>query len=144
MIDIAINTAAPEGTKEIIQRAAYAAMEHENVCASVNIELVDEPEIQRINRTFRNIDRVTDVLSFPAWDGSEFDLTDGFLGDIAICYPKAVAQAQEYGHSVEREVAFLTVHGMLHIMGYDHMEAEDERIMLSLQKKILDKIGVKR
>ena len=146
MIDISFEIEA-EGKDEfcrIIQGAALAVMEHEGCNKSVNITVVSEDDIRRINRDFRNIDRVTDVLSFPAWDGSLYDISDGFLGDIAICLRRAEEQAQEYGHSLRREIAFLTVHGMLHIFGYDHMTPEDEQVMMPLQNKILEEMGIAR
>lgn len=146
MIDISFEIEA-EGKDEIcgvIQGAALAVMEHEGFNASVNITVVSEEDIRRINRDFRNIDRVTDVLSFPARDGSLYDLSDGFLGDIAICLRRAEEQAEEYGHSLRREIAFLTVHGMLHIFGYDHMTPEDEQVMMPLQSKILEEMGIAR
>lgn len=133
-----------EEAERIIRRAAEYVLLSEKVNASVNIVIVDEEEIRRINREFRNIDKVTDVLSFPAWDGSTYDLTDGFLGDIAICLKRAEEQAKEYGHSLERELAFLTVHGMLHIIGYDHISPEDEAVMFPLQEKLLEEMGILR
>lgn len=146
MIDISFAVDLKDGcdAEEIIRRAAEFAMRKLKKQASVNITVVSAEEIRRLNREFRDIDRVTDVLSFPAWDGSMYDITDGFLGDIAICLERACEQAVEYGHSVERELAFLTVHGMLHIMGYDHIKPEDEKIMFPLQEKILDEMGIKR
>jgi probable rRNA maturation factor len=89
--------------------------------------VTDAEEIQQLNASYRNIDRVTDVLTFPAWEGDAILCPpDGYLGDIAICYERAAEQAQEYGHSLERELAFLAVHGALHLLGYDHMKPEDE------------------
>ena len=146
MIDIefCVDCTEKEGKENIIRKAAEYVLSRENVRASVCITVVDEAEIQRINHEFRNIDRVTDVLSFPAWDGGEYDLTDGFLGDIAICEKRAREQAKEYGHSLERELAFLTVHGMLHLLGYDHMQPDEEKVMFGLQETILSEMGVFR
>lgn len=146
MIDIIFesefeNNAAAEN---IIRKAAQAALTHNGVFASVNITVVDKERIHELNVSFRNVDRPTDVLSFPSWDGSQFDVTDGFLGDIAICMPVAQEQAKEYGHSFERELAFLTVHGMLHIMGYDHITPPQEEKMLKIQEEILTEIGLER
>lgn len=136
---------ADKDTKEkMIRRAAECVLTHEGRNSSASITIVDKDEIQRINREFRNIDKVTDVLSFPAWDGSEYDVTDGYLGDIAICLERAQEQAEEYGHSLERELSFLTIHGMLHICGYDHIEPEDEKVMFGLQNELLNKMGVTR
>lgn len=146
MIDIIFesefeNTAAAEN---IILKAAQAALTHNGVFASVNITVTDEKRIHELNLQFRNVDRPTDVLSFPAWDGSQFDVTDGFLGDIAICMQVAMKQANQYGHSLERELAFLTVHGMLHIMGYDHITPTQEKEMFDMQEEILKEMGLER
>lgn len=146
MIDIEFSVECDNKSEleELIREAAQYTMEHEHVSASVNITVVSQDEIQRINREFRDTDKVTDVLSFPACDGSEFDFNDGFLGDIAICLKRAQEQANEYGHSLRREIAFLTVHGMLHILGYDHISQEDEAIMFPLQNKILEEMRILR
>ena len=146
MIDIefCIDCEQKEQAQELIRTTAEYVLKCEDVSASVNITVVSEDEIQRINREFRDVDKVTDVLSFPAWDGSEYDLTDGFLGDIAICLQRAKEQADEYGHSLKRELAFLTVHGMLHIIGYDHIEPEDEKVMFARQDEILSELGIER
>ena len=127
---------------ELIRTCAEAVMRHEDFFGGVNITIVSEDEIRRINRDFRGIDRVTDVLSFPAWDGND-EVADGFLGDIAICLKRAKEQATEYGHSLRREIGFLTVHGMLHILGYDHMTPEDERVMFPLQEEVLEGLGIR-
>ena len=105
-------------------------------CSFVNIV-----EIQNINQQYRNIDKPTDVISFAL---SEYDNKINLLGEIYICYEKIVQQAQEYNHSFRREIAFLFTHGLLHILGYDHMNKEDEEIMFGLQDKILDIVNIKR
>lgn len=105
-------------------------------CSFVNIV-----EIQNINREYRNIDKPTDVISFAL---SEYDNKINLLGEIYICYEKIVQQAQEYNHSFKREIAFLFTHGLLHILGYDHMNKEEEEIMFGLQDKILDIVNIKR
>jgi probable rRNA maturation factor len=88
---------------------------------------------------------VTDVLTFPAWEGDALLCPpDGYLGDIAICYERAVEQAEEYGHSLERELAFLAVHGALHLLEYDHMEPADEQRMMQKQEEILHTMGLSR
>lgn len=112
------------------------------LCGSVSLLVTDNNEIRRLNRDFRGIDRETDVLSFPA--GEEYGNEEATLGDIAISLPRAEAQAEEYGHSLERELAFLTVHGMLHLLGYDHIEAADEARMRQEQTKILTEMGIER
>ena len=122
----------------------------------LNILFTDDEGICALNREFRNIDRPTDVLSFPAYelDGLfsecaqrlELEMLDGyvFLGDIAISLERAQAQAAEYGHSLVRETAFLALHGTLHLLGYDHMTPEDEESMTGKQKEILDAAHIGR
>ena len=145
MIDVISETVPIEESERTgIERAAKAALASEGRDGDLTI-LIDTPErIQTLNRTFRNVDRVTDVLTFPAWEGEISLSADGYLGDIMICYDRAAEQAEEYGHSLEREISFLAVHGVLHLLGYDHMTEEDERIMREKQKTILDSIGVTR
>ncbi len=133
-----------ESERTCIARAAKAALDSEGRDGDLTI-LIDTPErIQTLNREFRNVDSVTDVLTFPAWEG-EFSLSaDGYLGDIMICYERAKEQAETYGHSLVRELSFLAVHGCLHLLGYDHMTESDEQLMRVKQTKILDGIGVTR
>ena len=108
-----------------------------------NVIFVTKEEIHRINKEYRNIDRPTDVISFALIDDLEEERTNE-LGDIFICLDKAKEQAKEYGHSVNREVAFLSVHGYLHLCGYDHQNKDDEKIMFEKQDDILNKAGIKR
>ncbi len=108
-----------------------------------NIIFVDNDEIQRINREFRKIDKVTDVISFALCDDKDIVITRE-LGDVFICLNRAFEQASDYGHSIEREVAFLAVHGYLHLCGYDHMTEEDEKIMFAKQDEILNAAGIER
>lgn len=108
----------------------------------VSVSLVDEDLIHQINRDYRHIDRVTDVISFAFLDNEDREnilKSDGdvVLGDIYICLDVAKRQAEEYGHSLNRELRFLFIHGLLHLLGYDHMTKEDEEIMFPLQEKIL-------
>ncbi len=111
--------------------------------AEVSVSVVNADDIQRLNKEFRGINKVTDVLSFPIGDKNP-ETGEIVLGDIVLCADKIIAQAEEYGHTRKRELAFLTCHSMLHLLGYDHME-EDERLeMEDLQKKILAKIGYER
>ena len=105
-----------------------------------DITIVDNKAIHKINREYRNVDRPTDVISFAFLDEeSERKLKGGpiNLGQIIISYEKAEEQAKEYGHSLKREMVFLFVHGMLHLLGYDHMNEADEKVMFELQNKIL-------
>ncbi|MCQ2743081.1 MAG: rRNA maturation RNase YbeY [Bacilli bacterium] len=109
----------------------------------VDVSLVDEPTIQEINRDYRHIDKVTDVISFAFNDDkSEEGIILGddvpkMLGEIFICIPRALEQAKEIGNTADRELRFLFCHGILHLLGYDHMKKEDEEIMFPLQEKIL-------
>jgi len=111
--------------------------------AVLSIVFVDEEEIQDLNLNYRGIDRVTDVISFAFEDNGKLSLPDlRILGDIYICIPKMIAQAKEYGHSEKRELSFLVVHGLLHLLGYDHIKEEEEKIMFALQDEILERLGI--
>lgn len=121
----------------------------------VSVLLVEKDEIQRINAEYRKKDCVTDVLSFPMLETADgrlpedpgpADLEDGrlFLGDVVICVPKALEQAEEYGHTADRELAFLMVHGLLHLLGYDHDRPEREETMIMKQENILSRAGLSR
>ena len=108
-----------------------------------NVIFVDENEIKRINNEFRHIDKVTDVISFALIDDNEIVQTNE-LGDVFICVNKAKSQALEYGHSEKRELSFLTVHGLLHLLGYDHMTKDEEKVMFSMQEEILEDADIKK
>lgn len=128
---------------DTVRRAVEAALEYEGVTFSceVSVTFVDNERIKELNSEYRNIDRETDVLSFPTGDTGE-GVT---LGDVVISLEKAKAQAEEYGHSLEREIAFLTVHSVLHLLGYDHETGEeDEKEMFRRQDEIMDKLGITR
>lgn len=108
--------------------------------------IVDDERIHQINREYRHIDRTTDVISFALEDNEQY-YVEGMprsLGDIFISYDHACQQAQEYGHSLKREMCFLMTHGLLHLLGYDHMNEEEEKEMFSLQKKILNELEIMR
>lgn len=111
-----------------------------------NVIFVEKEEIQEINKSYRGIDRVTDVITFALFDNAEEALIGDTneLGDVFICLDRAFEQASEYGHSVEREVGFLSVHGYLHLKGYDHQSPEEEKVMFALQEEILENAGLKR
>lgn len=118
----------------------------------VCVSFVDESEIQSLNKKHRNVDKVTDVLSFPMLeikpgdDIKEFreEQEEIFLGDIVICTKRAKEQAKDYGHSYNRELCFLALHGLLHLLGYDHMTDEEEKEMMGLAEKILTKANIRR
>ena len=108
--------------------------------------IVDDERIHQINREYRHIDRATDVISFALEDNEQY-YVEGMprsLGDIFISYDHACQQAEEYGHSLKREMCFLMTHGLLHLLGYDHMNEEEEKEMFSLQKKILNELEIMR
>ena len=111
----------------------------------VSIVLTDNKHIHEINKIYRNIDRETDVISFAFMDNDEnikSDITD--LGEIYISLEKAHSQAEDYNHSFEREICFLLVHGLLHLLGYNHEKLDDEKKMFSLQKELLEEYGIKK
>ncbi|SHE92399.1 rRNA maturation RNase YbeY [Alkalibacter saccharofermentans] len=108
----------------------------------VSISIVDEEEIKNLNNTYRNKDSITDVLSFPMYEDD--DLEPVLLGDIIICMQRAAEQAGSYGHGLEREMCYLTAHGMLHLLGYDHMGSEEKTEMRSKEKKIMEKLNLQR
>lgn len=123
----------------------------------LEVLIVDEEEIQRLNREVRGIDRVTDVLSFPSLEGikgeylvadeyaDELDEEDRlFLGSIVICETRARQQAEEYGHSYDRELYYLTVHGVLHCLGYDHETDEEKREMREKEEEVMQRLGLTR
>ncbi len=146
MIDVIVNFDGLEkNIPAVIENAVSFALRHENAEGDIGVVLTDDAEIRSLNRSFRNIDSTTDVLSFPAKEGEEIeDIPDSLLGDIAISCPRAFLQAEEYGHSPDREFAFLAVHGTLHILGYDHLNEEDAKKMFALQEIILNDMGLKR
>ncbi|HCY44255.1 MAG TPA: rRNA maturation RNase YbeY [Firmicutes bacterium] len=109
------------------------------------IIFVTPEEIHELNKQYRGVDRVTDVISFALEDVHDVSLTDvRVLGDIYICIDRMKEQALEYGHSETRELSFLTVHGLLHLLGYDHQTKEDEEVMFGLQRKILSDLNINR
>ena len=120
------------------------AFERENVTnAFMNVIIVNNETIHQINKEYRGIDRPTDVISFALEDDKTFINTDfRVLGDIYISIDKVYEQAKLYGHSIRRELSFLTVHGILHLLGYDHMVKDDEIIMFKKQDDILNSLGI--
>lgn len=116
----------------------------------ISLSIVDNEEIHSINKQFRHIDSPTDVLSFPQLTFEVGEVPEKnengeiILGDIIISIEKAQAQADEYGHSLKRELAFLTAHSMLHLLGYDHMTEDEAKVMFEKQEKILENLGITR
>lgn len=143
----------PLSLRSLINRVVKATLENENFKkdAEVSVSFVDNETIHKLNLEYRGKDKPTDVLSFPMTDGDEengdIDLSTGavMLGDIIISAEKAMEQANEYGHGIEREICFLAVHSTLHLLGYDHETSEDdEKYMNQTQESILQKIGLTR
>ena len=136
--------------KMLIRRAVCETLAHEGFenSAQVSVTFTDNEKIQKINNEFRGIAKPTDVLSFPLTDyeGAQApfaDELDGSLGDIVISLERAQEQAEEFGHSFEREIAFLTVHSMLHLLGYDHVNSEEEDLdMRKRQSDVLKNMGL--
>ncbi len=143
--------------RDLVRSAVKAALEYMDfpLKSEVSVMFTDDEEIHELNRLHRGVDRPTDVLSFPLFEYDENgDITEDdldfnpngemILGDIVISLETASRQAQEYGHSFEREIGFLTVHSMLHLFGYDHMTPEDEEEMFGYQREILERMGLER
>ena len=133
-----------------VERACYATLSQQDIF-TVDLTVVDGETIRALNSSARGVDRVTDVLSFPCFEGlklpvAEEDFSDCdydgkrvMLGSIMICRERAGEQAEEFGHSYARELGFLTCHGLLHLLGFDHIEKEDEEVMTAHQREIMDK-----
>ena len=131
---------------EYLDEVITKVFEHENVHNAIcSIIFVDNEEIHQINKERRGVDRATDVISFALEDSPDDFDEFRILGDIFISIPKMQEQAKEYGHSEKRELSFLVVHGLLHLLGYDHMKSKkDEEIMFSLQDEILESLNILR
>lgn len=132
-----------------METAALRALELEEIDderIEISVTFVSPEEIQEINKQFRDIDKVTDVLSFPQFDDFE-DLPEFgeiALGDVVICTEKAKEQAEEFGHSIEREIIYLFVHSICHLLGYDHMEEDEKRVMRAREEEIMEYVDLKR
>ena len=157
MIDLLLDYTSEQSDFEIdeemislLKSAAVSVLKNENLSGKFEISLTfcSEEEIKQLNSAHRGINKVTDVLSFPMGEGGEYpeNLSSGalILGDIVICAKRAVEQAKEYGHSIEREFAFLCAHSVLHLLGYDHMEENEAKEMEALQEKALEDINIRR
>lgn len=113
--------------------------------AIFSVIFVEDEEIHAMNRDYRGVDRVTDVISFAFEDNNDLVYNEiRMLGDIYICIPQMKRQAESYDHSEKRELSFLAVHGLLHLLGYDHMNEEDEKVMFALQELILNEQNITR
>lgn len=148
---IEINFTVQDDNKEalclVIKRAAECTLSKFAVKnGRVSIAILNNKNMQSLNLFYRNIDNPTDVLSFANREGEEIaDFSKGeYLGDIAISLDRAYEQANSFGHSIEREIAFLAVHGVLHLLGYDHINVDEEKEMFGYQEEILIDIGLKR
>ena len=141
----------PTGVRLLIRRCCNAVLTFESFSepAEISVSLVDDEQIHELNKMHRNIDRSTDVLSFPLGENGVYDknLESGacLLGDIVISVETAVRQAVEYGHTLQREIGFLTVHSMLHLLGYDHVDGGIEAVhMREKEERVLTELGLKR
>ena len=137
--------------RKLIRLSCAAVLENQGFSdlAEVVVTFVDDAEIKKLNNEFRNIDKSTDVLSFPLGEGGEYDLnpeTGAYsLGDVVISVEHAVAQSEEYGHSFERELSYLTVHSMLHLLGFDHVNGgEEATLMRKTEEEVMTVLGLTR
>lgn len=141
----------PTGVRLLIRRCCNAVLTYEGFSepAEISVTFVDDVRIHELNKEYRNVDKSTDVLSFPLSENGEYDknLETGacLLGDIVISVETAIRQAEEYGHSLQREIGFLTVHSMLHLLGYDHVNGGLEEVrMREKEERVLTELGLKR
>ncbi len=151
IIDDQQDIKVPTGIRMLLRRACTAVLVQENFddSAEVGVRFVSDEEIQRLNRQHRNVDDVTDVLSFPLGENNEYDTNPEtgakMLGDIVIALPRALQQARLYGHTLQRELAFLTVHSMLHLLGFDHEAGGLESVrMREKEEQVLVQLGLPR
>lgn len=141
----------PTGVRMLVRRCCHAVLVHENFdgAAEISVTFVDDERIHELNKMHRDIDKATDVLSFPLGENGVYDVNPDtgakMLGDIVISMERAVEQAEEYGHPLQREIAFLTVHSMLHLLGYDHVNGGLEAVhMREKEEAVLTQLGLKR
>lgn len=155
MVEISFNEVEGQANEEeIIKKVVSTVLELEGIKheLEIYITLTNNEEIHKINKEYRDVDRPTDVLSFPMYEREEIpnlreepkSNIEEILGDIIISIPKIKEQAEEYGHSYERELAYLTTHGMLHLLGYDHMIEEEKVVMREHEEKVLEKLNILR
>ena len=146
MINYEINNLVNYENYDYLDSVIKSTLKFEKVENAIfSIIFVDEKEIQKINKEYREIDKITDVISFAFEDNANVLYNDiRILGDIYVCIPRMIDQAKEYGHSEKRELSFLVVHGLLHLLGYDHQTKEDEEIMFNKQELVLDGENITR
>ena len=150
-LDLEENIEFEEIIKKVIEQC-FKEEKLENSKLNISITLTTPENIRKINKEYRNVDNETDVLSFPIFEKEELDkkiLNNKFeyediLGDIVISIKRVEEQAKEYGHSFERELSYMVVHGFYHLMGYDHIKEEDKLVMCSKEEKVLTKLGITR
>ena len=134
---------------DTMMKAAGLCIDAENIDVDrteISVTLVDMEEIHQLNRDYREVDSPTDVLSFPQFDDLNDLPEEGeiALGDVVICKDKAEEQAQEFGHSFEREIIYLFVHSVLHLLGYDHMDEDEKKIMRRQEEAVMEQLGITR
>ena len=153
-----VETDEKDEYKKLIERVVRTCFEEENLQNTnlyLNVILTNPKNIRETNKAYINIDKETDVLSFPMFQKEEIEAlinksqnenieVEDVLGDIMISIPRVIEQAEEYGHSVERELAYMVVHGFYHVMGYDHIKEEDKVIMRPKEEYILQKLNITR
>lgn len=150
-LDISWEIDEEKRLEEMIVKTAETALMIEGAKCDVDLSVVitDNENIREINNEQRNIDKATDVLSFPGYEKEDWEIVKEsdeliYIGDIVISKEKVVEQAEEYGHSFDREFCYLVAHGMLHLMGYDHMVDEDKIIMRSKEEEVMKKLNLER
>ena len=155
MIEVNYNAISElQNEEKLIKEVVSRVLEEEKVLPEVDvyITLTNNEEIHKINKEYRDVDRPTDVLSFPMYERDEIaglkndtdDEIEKILGDIIVSIEKVREQAEEYGHSFERELAYLVTHGMLHLLGYDHMIEEEKAVMRKREEEILETLNITR
>ena len=150
-LDLEKNTKFEEIIKKVVEQC-FKEENLENSKLNISITLTTPENIKKINNEYRNVDNETDVLSFPIFEKEELDNKilkkefehEDILGDIVISIKRVEEQAKEYGHSFERELSYMVVHGFYHLMGYDHIKEEDKLVMRSKEENVLTKLGITR
>lgn len=150
------NDAGIDELRQTMEKAAEKAVELQGLPEAecqLSVTFVGAEEIHELNRDYRGVDRVTDVLSFPQFDPDELEYyaknpeetpDELMLGDVVICMEKAEAQAEEFGHSIERELIYLFTHSVLHLLGYDHEDPDEKAVMRAREEEIMDWLGIPR